>query len=368
LSFDSVLARAGAWFSRSGIQEPCGGVARYYRTDVAANHPISTEITGYAISAFLFFEQPSRALAAARFLAREAWNGNSMPFELDDDANGGSHGRPNGFATYFFDCGIIVRGLLAAWRATRDEEFLGVAIALGQGMAADFTSTDSEYHPILKLPEKQPLPKDPLRWSQSAGCYQLKSALAWRELFEAGGDTNFLEHYERLLEYALRSYASFLPGHSDPLKVVDRLHAFLYFLEGVLPKISEAPGSPGNSERCRAALCDGIRRVSGCIDQTASQFERSDVYAQLLRIRLFADWMGIVPLDEAAAQREATILAGFQAESEDPRIDGGFHFGRRAGDWLPYINPVSTAFAAQALGLWQHYNTVRSPVAWVELI
>jgi hypothetical protein len=368
LSFDSVLARAGAWFIRSGIQENSGGVARYYRADLAQNHPISTEITGYAVSAFLFFGQPSHALAGARFLAREAWNGGSMPFELDDRRNGGSSGKPNGRATYFFDCGIIVRGLMATWRATREEELLAVAIALGRAMAADFPSADGGYHPALKLPEKQPLPRDPLRWSQSAGCYQLKSALAWRELFEISREAIFLEHYERLLENALRNYANFLPGHSDLFKVVDRLHAFLYFLEGLLPKACEPAGSPGNAERCRAALCDGIRRVAVHVDQTASQFERSDVYAQLLRIRLFADWMGIVPLDEAAARREAEILAGFQAVSEDPRINGGFYFGRKASTWLSYVNPVSTAFAAQALALWQRHSALESPITWVELI
>jgi hypothetical protein len=33
-------------------------------------------------------------------------------------------------------------------------------------------------------------------------------------------------------------------------------------------------------------------------------------------------------------------------------VDGGFYFGRSAGRWEPYINPVSTAFALQALALW----------------
>ena len=73
-------------------------------------------------------------------------------------------------------------------------------------------------------------------------------------------------------------------------------------------------------------------------------------------------------MDEAAAQREAGILRGFQAASDDRRIDGGFYFGRKAGAWLPYVNPVSTAFAAQALALWHRHRTGQSPIAWVELI
>src|SRR5262249_39465159 len=98
--------------------------------------------------------------------------------------------------------------------------------------------------------------------------------------------------------------------------------------------------------RCCAALGDGIGRVAGLLREIGPEFERSDVYAQLLRVRLYADRLGAVPLDRAAAQHEASRLAGFQAE------DGGFWFGRRNGEWLPYSNPVSTAFALQALAMW----------------
>jgi hypothetical protein len=345
------LARGARWFTRSGIQEPSGGVARYYRSDLQSNHHISTEITGYAVSALLFLDRPREATAAARFLTRQAWTGNGMPFEID----------PRCF-TYFFDCGIIARGLLAAWRATGEAEYLKGASALGEAMLADFASPDGKYHPILKLPDKQPTPQDPLRWSQCPGCYQLKSGLAWWELFEVTGKVQFREAYDGLLDNALCGYGAFLPGHPDPLKVVDRIHAFLYFLEGLLPKAAETGTNLG--ELCRVALCEGIRQTACHLEKTAGEFERSDVYAQLLRIRLFADGMGIVPLDQVAAEREACTLVGFQATSEDPRIDGGFYFGRKGNAWLPFINPVSTAFAIQALALWERHT----PRDWHSLI
>ncbi|HEY1497525.1 MAG TPA: hypothetical protein VGF49_23365, partial [Candidatus Solibacter sp.] len=68
------LARTGEWFLRSGIQESNGGVARYYRTDVCRNLPVSTEITGYAVSALVYLHSVNkdprfleRAITAARF-------------------------------------------------------------------------------------------------------------------------------------------------------------------------------------------------------------------------------------------------------------------------------------------------------------
>ena len=334
-------SRAGEWFLRSGIQAATGAVARYYRTDREENLPASTEITGYAASAFVYLHSLThdqryldRAILAARFLAGTAWDAPSrtMPFEL---------GEPG--LSYFFDCGIIVRGLLAVWRASGEHEFLDVAAALGESMAADFHARD-DIHPVLSLPDKQPLDRDSARWSRSAGCYQLKSAMAWYDLAEATGNAAFRHSYERVLESSLRTCAAFLPGHPDRHKVMDRLHAFCYFLEGLLPAVADP--------RCATALCTGIRSVSNHLRTIAPEFVRSDVYAQLLRVRLYSDWLGAVPLDREAADFEGRQLETFQAASADPRIDGGFYFGRDPGGWLPYVNPVSTAFALQAVALW----------------
>jgi hypothetical protein len=171
--------------------------------------------------------------------------------------------------------------------------------------------------------------------------------LAWWDLWEATGDDRYRQLYEGLLEDSLGTCAGFLPGHPEPRKVVDRLHAFLYFLEGLLPT-----ARPGADARYRAALGDGIERVARHLRELAPELERSDVYAQLLRVRLYADWAGALPLDRGAAQWEAGKLQEFAACADDPRVAGGFYFGRTGGLWEPYINPVSTAFALQALALW----------------
>jgi hypothetical protein len=328
---------------RSGIQEPNGGVARYYLIDLERNRPVSTEITGYAASSFVYLHAITgderyleRAAAAGRFLSRVAWDPRTgtMPFEL---------GTP-GFS-YFFDCGIIVRGLLSVWRATGEQEFLDTAEGVGRSMIRDFAAGE-EFHPILALDGRTPEPRDPLRWSQSPGCYQLKSAMAWWDLAAATGDASFRTPYERLRENALGTSGRFLPGHTEDRKVMDRLHAFLYFLEGLLPRADD---------RCSAAaLREGIGRTAELLRRIAPDFARADVYAQLLRVRIYADALGATPLDLAAASEEAEELAGFQARSDDPRIDGGYHFGRLGGAWLPFANPVSTAFALQAMELWEN--------------
>lgn len=352
LRIDNLIHAAGRWFLQSGIVESHGGVARYYRPDLGQNAPVSTEITGYAVSALLFLYERTRegayleaALGSARFLTRAAWDKSlgTFPFERVNAA-----GSPR-FA-YFFDCGIIARGLLQAWRVTEEAEFRDAAIAAGRAMLSDFCAGDGTHfviHPILELPAKRPVAWG-ARWSARPGCYQLKSALAWHELFEIAGETAFVDAHEAALAAALANEREFLPGAPDPAEVMDRLHAYAYFLEGLLPVIDR--------RECAVVLRTGIERIAGHLREIAPVFARSDVYAQLLRLRLFAEAAGVLPLDRAAAVQEAEQTASYQiraaASNRDARLAGGFLFGRKNGEDMPFVNPVSTAFGVQALALW----------------
>jgi hypothetical protein len=330
------LARAGRWFLESGIQEPSGGVARFYRSEISSNKPVSTEITGYTASVFVWLfsitqdqQYLDRAGRTARFLLDCAWDPElqTFPFEY-----------PSPF-TYFFDCGIIVRGLMAVWRQTGEERLLAIAQAACHSMVKDF-GAGADCHPILQLPGKTPLWRTS-QWSRGPGCYQLKSALAWFDVAEATGDDVLRSAWETSLASSLETHTTFLPETSDEntrYGVMDRLHAYLYFLEA----LTAVPDRP----ECRAAHATGIAAVERHLREIAPAFVRSDVCAQLLRAR-------ITEGNPAGSQAEADAIAQFQMTSEDPRIDGGFSFGRRDGVLSPHINPVSTAFAMQALDAWQ---------------
>ncbi len=323
-------------------------MARYYRSDQDTHHAVSTEITGYAASTLAYLhertgrpEYREAACRAGRFLTRVAWSPALGTFPFEMAANGD---RPT--PAYFFDIGIILRGLLALWRLTGDAEFLEAARRGGEALASDFARS-GDIPPILALPGKEPMAYGDT-WSRRPGCYQLKSAMAWRELSEACGEPSFRRHYEDALTGALATHESFLPGAGSPETVMDRLHAYCYFLEGLCPA-AERP-------ECAHALADGTRRAASLLGEIAPRFVRSDVYAQLLRIRLIADRLGAVPLDLDAASGEAAALPDFQASSDSSRVDGGFLFGRKEGADLPYINPASTAFAIQALEMWRQHQ------------
>jgi hypothetical protein len=338
----SVCQAAGEWFLRSGIQQTNGGVARYYFSDRERNAPLTTEITAYCASALVRLakrESEARyldaAIAAATYLVN-AWEAKSsaMPFECE----------PEGLRySFFFDNGIIVRGLLAVWRECENEAFLAAAVKCGDSMMRDFAD-DGHFNPILELPGKTPLSLEPTRWSRSSGCYQLKAALGWYELWQITKNEQYLACYRQMLNASLASHLLFLPGCDTDIPVMDRLHAYSYFLEGLLP----VAGEPAAAE----AMAVGIDRLDGLARKVASLFLRSDVLAQLLRVRMFADQYGVSCLNENAAQEEIELMQGFQSDDPDPRLRGGFWFGRKNGEMLPFMNPVSTAFCCQAVEMW----------------
>lgn len=320
------LERAGEWYLRSGIQEENGGIARYYRAAEGKNAPVSTEITAYGIGALLELHRRldderylEAALRAGDYLIQTAWRDDlrTFPFETGPGA------QP---FTYFFDLGIIARALARLTRATGDARYQRFAHLAAEAMARDFRA-DEGYHPILHLPDKTPVPHE-LWWSRRPGCFHLKAALAWHEL-------GMVDEYERQLAYSLRCWREVIDLETDRVRIMDRLHALCYFLEGLMP-VAERP-------ECASAFGEGLAWGAALLEELAPQFERSDVHAQLLRARLF--W-------GTAEKQEFDALQTFQDVSEDERLSGGYAFGRRQGIALPFGNPVSTAFCLQAAAWW----------------
>lgn len=280
----------------------------------------------------------ARAQKTARFLV-SVWDEQlrTFPFEYPSPSAECDH------LSYFFDCGIIIRGLLAVWGETADGQLLEVARAAAHSMIADFHA-GGDYHPIISLPGKYPQPRT-AQWSRTPGCYQLKSAMAWRDVACITGETLLTNAYLEMLDLAMATHATFLQEASDPYGVMDRLHPYCYFLEGLLPVLDRP--------ECLQVYSEVTLSISRALIDINKLFVRSDVHAQLLRARIYSA--------DAPEAADAEALAEFQAVSDDPRINGGFYFGRRDGKMSPHVNPVSTVFALQALDMWRQQQTGNKP-------
>ncbi len=337
------IRAAADWLVHSCIRYPNNGVGRYYRADDDKVAPISTEITGYSADALYLVHTHlgdekylNAANAMSRFLVDVAWDEGAkmMPFEC-------AEGR---VYSYFFDDGIIARGLLRGFEKTGDVGFREIAFGCAESMAKDFRN-GALYAPILEAPSKRSLTQEPHRWSRSSGCYQLKAALAWYELWRLTGEERYRALYSETVAWSIADHIGFLErSDSSGRDRMDRLHPYCYFLEGLLPVVADG----GNAEIFRSA----IGRIVEVLAAMRTKFLRADVLAQLLRLRLAAERLDILKLDLEAAQQELESLLRFQCGEGDDRIRGSFWFGEEDGMLLRFANPATTVFAIQALILW----------------
>jgi len=355
----SPTERAARWLLRSEIQEASGGFARFRCRDTGSDAAVSTEITAYAVSALLWLYRTtgdcdclSAASRAGAFLASRAWDKQSGCFLYELPERGASA------RAYFFDTGIVARAFLALWRTCGDPAHLELARSAAGSMTSHFPNGRG-FHAILEVPTRRPA--DPNgRWSQSPGCYQLKAALAWRELSEQDDHPGHGSTFARTLQFALDDAAVFPLREPQRERMMDRLHAYCYYLEGLLGAARD-PGAAG-------ALARGIDRAAALFAQLSPDVERCDVSAQLLRLRVFAAALGIARMNESAAQAEAARISQYQIADTDPRSDGGFCFGRKGDEFLPHINPATTIFCLQALEFWRRYREGTFDPDWRALV
>jgi len=350
------------WLLTSGIQDESGGVARYYLTDDRSYRSVSTVTTGYYISAMLKANETGEAeplehaLKSGRFLVEQAFDSNLELFPVDIGVNG----EQSTMEARFFDCTIAARALLHLWQATGDQVFLDHAERCGVALRTRMSRVDGSFFPLLDLRSGEP-GSGTDSWSVKAEVYQLKSSLAFLELSDATGNREFNTSTELMLSWCLKTHDGFVRGDDDPEEVMEQLHAYCYFLEGLLPVAAE-------DMKASNALQRGVLDVENRMREVAASYQRCDVVAQLLRLRLYADRIGIMELDSGEAEKEALLIEQFQHQSTDPKVDGGFAFARRDGQLTPHVNPATTAVAVQALAMWEQAEDGAFREPWQALI
>jgi hypothetical protein len=350
------------WLITSGIQDESGGIARSYLADERTYQNLSTLNTAYYISALLKTnearekEPEEHALKSGRFLVKQAFDAHTELFRAEFDGGGD---RP-ALEARFLDCCVALRALLHLWQATSDPVFLDHAERCGVALRTHLSRVDGSFFPLFDL-QTGNARAGTGSWTVEAEVYQLKSALAFLELSDATGNREFETSMQLMLQWCLKTHEGFVRGDDDPENIMDRLHAYCYFLEGLLPVAAEHMAASH-------ALQHGVLDVENLMKQVTAKYQRCDVVAQLLRLRLYSDRIGIMELDLPQAEKEVLLLEQFQHQSTDPRTDGGFAVARRNGQLAPQVSPASTAVAIQALAMWEQAEDGAFREPWQALI
>ncbi len=378
------VARATDWLLTSGVQvvsaDPRhrGGFVSWYDADTQSMPYVYSEITGYLVT-FMCARHAgtgdprtlASATAAGDWLLRTAhaetggfrclWPLTPSRFDYKVDQ------------IYSFDTGVIISGLVNLHLACGDSRYLDAAGAAAEWLLRVSRKDDGLFQPVYDIARATPAPESANEWSLCAGAYHTKVALGLLNLFTVSGTTAYRDAAVAACDAALAlqrpdgRFVTFPPDGGT------NCHPHAYAAEGlwVVGRLLDRADFLDASAHATAWLL-AIQSADGMIprhwhDGQPVYHERVDVLCQTLRLAAIHLAEGRIA-DTPARRERLDLLAGHilanQMTSPDPRVEGGFAFGRLSnGTPMPHVNVWVTAFAAQALAAYDDLRAGRPPLS-----
>lgn len=350
---DSCLHSGLNWLMRSGIQHPTGAVFAEYDSLTASYTRVSTAAAAWSIQAVLGLGEPpdearrNVAIAAGRYLMERSFDLQTDLFVDDPTAEP----RLGSFLSEI----AALRALNALWRATGDAAYSECADRCGRSIQVRMTRVDGSFFRQFNATAGHPS-------GEGGGPEQLKASAAFLQLAEEGDMPELRSAAEALLKFALARHEAFVnEPASDPDARLSKFRRYALFLEGLLPF------APERLEAGSALQAGIVRLEQEARDIDADQLP-PELLAQPLRLRLFADLMGLGELDRSRAEFEADLLSEYQLQSSDPSLAGAFGSVRDTTEIGASLEPHPTVVSLQALEFWNDATTDGFRRTWRDLI
>lgn len=368
------LTRAQKWFLSSKIQNLSedrrfrGGINGWYDED-KENYPfIYTEITGYALSAFIYLyvrngdmQFLDRAELAAEWIITEAIHdrgGVSTRLYYDEQEEETNFYSFKNQILFTFDSGIVLQGMMDLYKATGNDQYLAIAMQIGSFMM-DMQREDGFFDWAMDGKTGEKLPEDETQWSRQYGAYHAKAISGLVDLFKITGDKKYRHALIRFAEAAVSTQKE--DGRFVTTKATGdtNLHAHLYAARGLLyigTKLS-IPRYVTASEKATKWVFDnqlpngGIPQIYEESGDDFIKHERSDVLGQALRLGLYVYEKSHYDNKKLLGDKLTKLkrrLEKFQTTRKGQV--GGLRYGKdRDGKFVNCVNSWSTMFAVQAM-------------------
>ncbi|MDA1208525.1 MAG: terpene cyclase/mutase family protein [bacterium] len=364
LEHDPVKAIA-EWMAHSEIQSPDGGVYAWYDAEKNEHSYLYSEITGYAITTFLYLyklygdEQYLRqAEKAADWLMQKAMSecgGVKTRYFIDDKAVD-EHTSFSGGNVFSFDTAMVLDGFTNLYKATHNERYLTEARKMADFLVNTMQKPDGSFMAIYNEKTGE-VPNSTKKWSTQSGSFHAKNAIGLTNMYELTGDEQYKDSAIRACDYALTKQDGSGRFVTDDASLCTHLHPHCYAIEG----LSYAGSVFGKQEFIEAARKatewalahvdqNGINEVYYPATGQFSNFQRSDVIAQVLR-------MGLLYSNDEKLKQLKDILLRYQSNADNGSEKGGIAYSKTH----EHVNFWATAFALQALALYQNKNLIPKP-------
>ncbi len=383
-AISSAIDQASCWLAGSGIQNSGkdeklrGGVAAWYELGEDQYPFLYSEITGYALSAFLFLyrirgekKMLGYAEEAAEWLIRNALHADGgvktrlylVPHYVSPNYSF-HQGR-----VYAFDTGMVGYGLLQLYTATKKDRHLDAIHKIARFLAHRMRRQDGTFCPYYD-PSAKKCEEDLKKWSDQRGTFHAKLALFFIDYYRLTRDPAYKKYALSLLDASLEAQAAdgrFVTGRKDKST---HLHPHAYTLEGLLyggvflGRADYLKAVIRGWEWALAGVSEDGSVSSIYADRSFSHHERSDIVAQVLRIgaALYALSPSKMNPHRGLLKKIKDHLLIFQYEA-GTRQKGGFIYGAATDGLIrDHLNAWSTMFALQALWMYAEFVEKKKPL------
>ncbi|MBI4982308.1 MAG: glycoside hydrolase family 88 protein [Candidatus Omnitrophica bacterium] len=354
----SPVESASGWMLNSGIQSEQGGVHSWFDLNSKEYAYIYSEITGYAITTFLFLHKIykqdiylNRSISAAEWLIANALSpcGGVKTRLFDDDNLADKNYSFSGENIFSFDTGMALYGMVCLYKTTAELKYLDAARKMANFLVDRMQNRDGSFAPVYSAGDNK-IVQSFDKWSNQPGAFLTKACMGLIELFRLTKEDKFKKSALAQAEFALNmqdSSGRFITNQADN---TTHLHPHSYSGEGflylgVLLKNDKYIDAARKSvEWSYEHLSEkGINEVFNSKTQSFNDFQRTDILAQVLRLGL------IFSLSKNKIDSLREHLLRFQYRGDNLKQFGGFLYSKKD----QHINSWCTMFSLQALAIYE---------------
>lgn len=356
------------WLLSSGIQntdgDHKGGFNGWYDIDSKTYPFVYSEITGYGITTLLFANSIKHdPVLIQRAEMAADWIINKSLHDCGGARARAYNTEPDHMYSFesnmllIFDNGMILPGLVGLFNVTKNRKYLEAALTIGKFLIS-MQKQDGLFYATYDASNGKRLDTQD-KWSSQSGSYHAKLAIGLIDLYNTTKNETFKESALKICKasLAMQKDGRFVTQQSEQST---HMHPHCYSAEGLLyaglmlgeNKFIESAKKatewaldtqlPGGGVPCKF------------IDGKFITHERSDTIAQVLRLALYFNSIGMVESGKGIESLKARLL---QFQKKGDEHIGGFFYGTELdGTKRNHVNSWCSFFALQALYYYSHFK------------
>ena len=359
----NIICELKNWLLHSGIQSmdddfTKGSMRIYYNIETDFYAFAYSELTGYAITSFLYineFEPDPLLIERAKLAANYIFNlaEKNIYGAIDDRFFYESKTmRPWLFS---FDNGICLNGIVNLYRYTNEKKYLEIAQKIADWLINDMQKPDGSFHAAYDY-KKDKLIEDLSSWSLHSEPHHAKIAIGLLNLYQITKNNLLKEKALKICEWALKKQKNDGRFVTFQLKDNTQIHAHLYAAEALLYTGLKCQNKRylKSSQKATEWILS-LQFPNGAfprqfIDGKIIFDESIYELIQTLRLWLLHTLLTGYEFKIGDLNKALERLLEYQCQSENPKMKYGLYFQMK-GDkrTLPHINGGAPLAAIQVL-------------------